>query len=90
MNNKIDFQTQVKQIMASGLNARGVERHTKERDVIESLLMQVFSDAKTLRFIKRTELLSFEQFDDVSNDMDMEDEGMDAEREWAEYQEFNY
>tara|TARA_B110000908_G_scaffold108320_1_gene127243 strand:+ start:237 stop:509 length:273 start_codon:yes stop_codon:yes gene_type:complete len=90
MTNKIDFQTQVKQIMASGLNARGIERHTEERDVIERLLLQVFSDAKTLRFIKRTELLSFEQFDDVSNDMDMETEGMDDAREWAEYQELNY
>ena len=90
MTNKVDFQTEVNSIMSWGLNARGIERHTQERDVIERLLMKVFSEAKQFRFIKETEVLSFDQLDQVSNDMDMLTEGMDDAQEWVEYQEMNY
>jgi len=88
--NKLDVQSQVQLIMARGFAASEMERHSKERDAIECAVMSLFTDAKEYRFIQRTGKVSFEQLDEWSNERDMETEGMDDAREWAEYQEMNY
>jgi hypothetical protein len=78
------------QVIQSGLNARGIERHSKEHDAYIHLTYGMFREQNEYKYIVKNKLVSFEQLDEWSNDRDMETEGMDDAKEWAEYQEMNY
>jgi len=88
--NNLDIQAQIQLIMARGFVASEMERFSKERDDIERAVMSLFTHAKEYRYIVRTNKVSFEQLDEWSNERDMETEGMDEARAWADYQAMNY
>ena len=84
------FQDRLMRVIKSGLNARGIERHSKEHDAYISQIAIMFREQNEYKYIVKNRLVSFEQLDEWSNDRDMETEGMDDAKEWAEYQEMNY
>jgi hypothetical protein len=85
-----ELRLDIERIMKSGFMAWEMPRDNYERNLIEKGLMDLFRNANQMKFIKRTGVLSPDQLEDVYNDIDMESEGVDDAREWAEYQEVNY
>jgi len=85
-----ELRLNIERIMKSGFMAWEMPRDDSERNLIEDGLMDLFRNANQMKFIKRTGVLSPDQLEDVYNDIDMESEGADDAREWAEYQEVNY
>ena len=85
-----EMRETILRMMTSGYYQYELPRFSKERDSINNALVKIMSEAKRMRFIESTSVLSRAQLDDVTNGIDMLTEGADDAKEWLEYQEMNY
>ena len=86
----MNSQERLMRVIKSGLNARGIERHSKEYDAYLELTYKMFRESNEYKYIVKNDLVSFEQLDIWSNDRDMETEGMDDAIAWSDSQQMNY
>ena len=86
----MNSQERLMRVIKSGLNARGIERHSKEYDAYIELTYKLFRESNEYKYIAKNDLVSFEQLDIWSNDRDMETEGMDDAIAWSDSQQMNY